>query len=128
MTPPVLHHAHLLCRDLEPMLAFWTGALGATLVRRRKFGADDGAELDLGAHPAMLFLRQIAPDAHERTLPCFGYDHLGMTVTDMDAALEEILKHPLASLHTPPASGTLKFAFIKGPENVLVELVEKPAA
>jgi hypothetical protein len=128
MNTPVLHHTHILCRDLEPMLAFWIEAIGAKLVRRRKFFADDGAELDVGVLPTLIFVRQIAPSANERTLPCLGYDHIGMAVKDMDAALEKILKHPLASLHVKPGmAGTLKYAFVKGPEDILVELMQETA-
>ncbi|MDR1828327.1 MAG: VOC family protein [Methylobacteriaceae bacterium] len=129
MNTPVLHHTHILCRDLELMLKFWTEAIGAKIVRRRKFFDDDGAELDVGALPTLLYVRQIKPGAHERVLPCLGYDHVGMAVKDMDTALEKILRHPLASLHVKPGmAGTLKYAFVKGPDDILVELLQETAA
>ncbi len=32
------HHVHLICKDLEGMINFFTEALGATLVARRNSG------------------------------------------------------------------------------------------
>ena len=36
------HHVHLICKDLEGMINFFTEALDATLVVRKKFGTADG--------------------------------------------------------------------------------------
>jgi len=41
------HHVHIICKDLEKMIAFFTECLGADLARRKKFGTADGASLDL---------------------------------------------------------------------------------
>ena len=42
-----LHHVHLICKDLEGMINFFTDDLGAALVARQKFGTADGASLNL---------------------------------------------------------------------------------
>ena len=39
-------HLHLVCRDLEKMIDFFVGSLGAALIVRKKFGTADGASLD----------------------------------------------------------------------------------
>ena len=39
------HHVHIICKDLEKMIGFFTEGLGADLVRRKKFGTADGASL-----------------------------------------------------------------------------------
>ena len=41
------HHVHIICKDLEQMITFFTDALNAKLVARKKFGTADGASLDL---------------------------------------------------------------------------------
>ena len=42
------HHIHLICRNLDQMINFFSETLEATLVERKKFGPADGAILDLG--------------------------------------------------------------------------------
>ena len=42
-----LHHVHIICKDLEKMIGFFTNDLKANLVRRKKFGTADGASLEL---------------------------------------------------------------------------------
>lgn len=125
MNTPVFQHVHLLCRDLEPMLQFWTEALGASIVRRRNFGDEPGAELSLGSQDVLLYVRRVSPPCNSPVPPASGYEHIGMSVKNLDAALETILKHPLVSVHTPPTvKGKLYVCFIQGPEGVLVELME----
>jgi len=41
------HHVHIICKDLEKMIGFFTEGIGADLVRRKKFGTADVASLDL---------------------------------------------------------------------------------
>ena len=41
-----LHHVHLICLDLEKMIAFFEDAIDAKFVEHRKFGTADGAVLD----------------------------------------------------------------------------------
>ena len=41
------HHVHLICKDLEGMINFFTEAVGAILFTLKKFGTADGASLDL---------------------------------------------------------------------------------
>ncbi len=40
------HHVHIICKDLEQMISFFTDAIGAGLIARRKFVTADGASLD----------------------------------------------------------------------------------
>ena len=41
------HHVHIICKDLEGMIAFFTEVLAARLIDRRKVGTADGASLEL---------------------------------------------------------------------------------
>jgi catechol 2,3-dioxygenase-like lactoylglutathione lyase family enzyme len=43
------HHVHIVCKDLEKMIRFFTEVLEAKLIARKKFGTADGASLDLNA-------------------------------------------------------------------------------
>ena len=88
-----LHHLHLICKDLEGMIGFFTEALGATLIAKKKFGTADGASLDLQGTAVNLRVARededIAGDASRTT---FGYDHLGLLVDDVDAAYQDLKK------------------------------------
>jgi catechol 2,3-dioxygenase-like lactoylglutathione lyase family enzyme len=57
------HHLHIICKDLEQMITFFTDALNAKLVIRRKFGTADGASLDLQGItinlPTKIYLKEV---------------------------------------------------------------------
>jgi len=118
---------HLICRDLEGMIRFFTEVLGARLVLRRKFGTADGASLDLNG--ATINLRSAREDetVDEASGTRYGYDHLGVEVDDFGKAYED-LKARGFEFYTPiQESHGIRFAFFKGPENIRVELVQRIA-
>ncbi|MDR1828461.1 MAG: VOC family protein [Methylobacteriaceae bacterium] len=129
MSTPVFHHVHVLCRDLEAMIAFWTEGLGGKVIKRRDFFGDPGAELDIGSGTVLLYLRQVKADGHETDLKSpLPYNHVGLRVDNVDKALEKALTLPGTSVHTPAKdAGDLRIAFVYGPENVLVELIAAKA-
>ena len=123
MIKPVLEHMHLQCADLEPMIAFWTQAMGATLLRRRNYGQAKGALLDIGAS-APLALKEV-PCQKEATVPAC-IEHLGFLVDDLEAACAHMLTHPGVTQDVPPfQSENFLCTFMKGPENVRVELIQR---
>lgn len=125
MIKPALDHMHLQCAALEPMIAFWTEAMGATLVRRRKYGEADGALLDIGAS-APLALKEV-PCQHEAVMPAC-IEHLGFVVEDLEAACAHILKHPgVTQVVAPFRSENFLCTFLQGPENIRVELIQELA-
>lgn len=127
----VFQHLHLFCRDLEPMVAFWVEAFGAKLVKRRKMGAADGAELLL-TDTLRLFIRGTSPvdtnaiDASNDTSVRFSsFDHVGYTINNMDGVLAFLAKRDDATVTRQPfISGQNRCAFIRGPEGIHIELVE----
>ena len=88
-----LHHIHLICRDLEKMLSFFTDALGANLVARRKFGTADGATLDLqGIDINLRVVRADEEISDHKSLSTYGYDHIGLEVEDIHAACDDLTR------------------------------------
>ena len=86
-----LHHVHLICKDLEEMLSFFTGVIGADLIERRNFGTAKGAVMDLQGSTINLRLARedeeiVDPGSRSR----FGYDHLGLEVDDLDAVHKDL--------------------------------------
>ena len=120
------NHLHIICSDLEKMITFFIETLGATLTVRKKFGAADGASLDL--HGTTINLRvsredeEMAGDAHHAR---FGYDHIGLTVEDVDAAHEELARQGFSFFMPPTDIPGLRIAFFKGPDGITVELVQQ---
>jgi catechol 2,3-dioxygenase-like lactoylglutathione lyase family enzyme len=119
------HHLHLICSSLADTEDFFTGMLGAKLIRRRKFGTADGALLDLnGITISLRTAREgdnIASDASQER---YGYDHLGLAVEDLDAAYEELKGKGVTFSVLPKDVENAKIAFLKGPDNITIELIQ----
>lgn len=120
------HHLHMICKDLERMIDFFSETLGATLLGRRKFGTADGASLDL--HGTTVNLRVAREDedmAGDASRTTFGYDHIGLQVPDVDAAFEELKEKGFSFFMEPKDIPNLRIAFFKGPEDITIELVQE---
>lgn len=121
------HHAHILASDLNVMVAFLVDALGATVVRYRKFRAANGVILDLnGAH---IYIREPEPGEDvslAAPMSVFGWEHLGLEVDDIDAAAQKLEKHGGTFLvrPRPSSTGKGKIGYFTGPDNVLFELIQ----
>ena len=118
------HHIHVICGDLAASEAFFAN-LGAALVERRKFGTADGAILDLGGtHIYLRTRREGDALTGDSTNPRFGYDHLGVQVDDLDAAHKALSAKGYKFFLTPQQQGQMRIAFLKGPDNITVELIQ----
>jgi lactoylglutathione lyase len=74
----------------------------------------------------------IAPAHHDEPtavpprFPYYGIEHIGLTVDDIDAAVAD-LRYKGADIFVGPmeySAGT-RLAFIRGPEGVVVEIVQR---
>ena len=120
-----LHHVHLICRDLEGMIRFWTENLGAELVLRRTFGTAEGATLDLAGTRFNLRLPKADEGLREgENGSRFGYDHVAFEVTDMAEAGKRLTRGGYPFITGPVDRGNRISAFIRGPEGILIELME----
>jgi glyoxylase I family protein len=119
------HHLHLVCSDLPKTEAFFTKDLGATLVKHRKFGTADGAVLDVHGVGINLRARRDG-DAitGDSTSPRYGYDHLAFEVDDVDAAYKELTGKGFVFLAPPQQALDMKVAFFRGPDNIMIEIVQ----
>jgi len=119
------HHVHLICKDLEQMISFFTETIGANLLARRKFGTADGASIDLGGTTINLRVaredEEMIGDASQTS---YGYDHIGLEVEDIEAA-HKVLSERGCTFFIPPREiPGMKIAFFKGPEDVTVEILQ----
>jgi catechol 2,3-dioxygenase-like lactoylglutathione lyase family enzyme len=121
-----LHHLHLICKDLEKMIDFFSDALGATLLGRKKFGTADGASLDLqGTTVNLRVAREDEEMAGDASRTTYGYDHLGLQVDDIEAAYQDLKKRGISFFMEPKDIPDLRIAFFKGPEDITIELVQE---
>ena len=120
-----LNHIHLVCRDLQQMIDFFTQTFDASLITMKQFGGADGASLDLSG--VMINLR--VTQENEKILDSgktYGYHHIGINVDDIDAKYEDLKGKGYAfSVAPKDIDETLRIAFFDGPENVTLELLQK---
>jgi catechol 2,3-dioxygenase-like lactoylglutathione lyase family enzyme len=66
------------------------------------------------------------PTAPAPRFPYYGVEHIGLTVDDVDAAVAELRENG-ADIAIGPLtrSAGLRLAFVRGPEGVMVELVQR---
>jgi catechol 2,3-dioxygenase-like lactoylglutathione lyase family enzyme len=120
-----LHHLHIICRDLEKMITFFTETLEAKLVMRKKFGTADGASLDLqGTTVNLRVSREDETIVGDASQSSYGYDHIGLQVEDIETAYTELQAQGFSFLVPPTDIPDLKMAFFKGPEDITIELVQ----
>src|ERR1700730_8522632 len=92
-------------------------ALSGTAAHHHAAGRPDRA--DRAAAPARSHCDAAA-------FPHYGLEHIGLTVDDVDAAVEE-LRARGAEIAIGPLTRNpgLRLAFIRGPEGIMIELVQR---
>lgn len=137
-----IRHTGLVVNDLDAALHFWCDVMGFTVAKRMD---ESGPFID-----AMMGLKDVrvttakltAPDGRMLELLRFhshpdrpqwdgkpystGFTHIALTVDDLDALMPRLEKAGV-SFPAPPQSspdGYAKVTYARGPEGVLIELVE----
>jgi catechol 2,3-dioxygenase-like lactoylglutathione lyase family enzyme len=137
-----VRHVGLVVSDLPKALNFWCELMGFVVVSMME---ECGPHID-----AMMGLKDIrvttakltAPDSNLLELLCFhshpdnptwegkpystGFTHIALTVSNMDEIYQRLQKNGVIFPAEPQFSpdGKVKVIYAKGPENVLIELVE----
>ncbi|HVY18429.1 MAG TPA: VOC family protein [Rhodopila sp.] len=125
-------HIHYRTADAEAIATFFERFFGASVKRdvyppgtlypgQKRIAIDAGGQRILLApkHPD-------DPTAAAPPFPYFGLEHVGFTVDDVDAACEE-LRAQGADIAIGPLTRSpgLRLAFVRGPEGIMVEIVQK---
>jgi catechol 2,3-dioxygenase-like lactoylglutathione lyase family enzyme len=120
-----LHHIHLLCSDLEVTIRFFTEILGATLIERKKFMNAPGASLDLnGTTINLRIAREDEKVLKEEALQRYGYNHIGLSVADIEDAYRRLTDKGYVFSIPPKEVGKNRIAFFNGPDNITIELLQ----
>ena len=122
----VFDHIHLFTGDVEATAAFYERMFGAEVVRTTAQGKP---RVDLKLGGANIFILDVSGDpkaiagaAH----PHRGLDHFGLEVKDIDAVCAD-LKAKGATFSREPTTirPGVRIAFVVGPDNASIELLER---
>jgi lactoylglutathione lyase len=125
-------HVHLRSADPDAMGRFFETMFGAEVKRDiyppgTLYPGQMRVSMRLGGQKVL-----VAPaHPHDPTtaapqFPYYGVEHIGLTVDDVDAACAE-LREKGAEIAIGPLTRNpgLRLAFVRGPEGVMVELVQR---
>jgi catechol 2,3-dioxygenase-like lactoylglutathione lyase family enzyme len=120
-------HVHLRSPDPEATAQFYERMFGAEVLRSVQQGKP---RVDLNLGGLNVFIAQAMGDkiGAAPTSPYLGLDHIGLTVAGIDAAVAE-LKAKGAEFTMEPTTirPNVRIAFLRGPQGVSIELVDRNA-
>ncbi len=122
-------HMHLRSPDPEATAAFYERNLGATAVRTMQ---DGKPRIDLKLGGANIFIAKVEPGSGVNPPPATPYqglDHFGLRVTGIDAVVAELKQKGVEFTMEPTTIRPgVRIAFLRAPEGVSIELLERTPA
>ena len=122
-------HIHLRSPDPEATAQYYERMFGAEIIRSMQQGQP---RIDLKLGGANIFIAPVTPGDGVNsapTTPYQGLDHFGLLVNDIDRVASE-LKAKGAQFTKEPTTVRpgVRVAFIRGPEGVSIEILDRNAA
>ena len=123
-------HVHLRSPDPDATAEYYRRMFGAEVIKSVMSNGLERTDIRLGG--VMMFIAKVPPDAYLMQKPngsFVGLDHLGLRVNNIDAVCEE-LKAKGAEFTVEPKTirPGVRIAFVRGPEGVLIEILDRDAA
>jgi catechol 2,3-dioxygenase-like lactoylglutathione lyase family enzyme len=130
MTEFAYDHVHLRSPDPDATAAYYERMFGAKVIKSVMSNGIERTDMNLGG--VMIFIAQTPPDAglsDKQEGTYVGLDHLGLRVKNIDAVCDE-LKAKGAEFTVEPKTirPGVRIAFVRGPQNVLIELLDRDVA
>jgi len=117
-------HTHLTSPEPEKVVEFYTQVMGAKVTREIETAGMRMIDLDLGGIPVRISGATAADDACKGLQ--FGLHHLGLEVNNMGEVAAELKSKGVEFVVEPTQiKPGVKTTFIKAPDNVLFELIER---
>ena len=121
-------HIHLRTTDPEGTARWYERMLGAEVIRTMQQGKP---RIDLKLGGARVFIAPVAPGDGVNPAPVTPYqglDHIGLSVTGLDAIAAE-LKAKGVEFTKPPQTPRpgIRICFLRGPQGISIELLERDA-
>jgi catechol 2,3-dioxygenase-like lactoylglutathione lyase family enzyme len=127
MTQFTFDHIHLRSPDPEATAVFYERMFGAEVLRSTQQG-EPRVDIRLGGQ--IIFIAPIKGEntAPPPSMPYRGLEHIGLAVTGLDQVVVE-LKAKGAEFTMEPTAirSDIRICFLRGPENVAIELLERSA-
>lgn len=122
-------HVHLRTADPEATARWFERMLGAKVLRSMQQGKP---RIDLELGGGRIFLAEVAPGGGVNpapVTPCLGLDHFGLKVAGVDAFAAELKAKGVEFIREPatPRPG-IRLCFIRGPEGISIELLDRNEA
>lgn len=118
-------HIHLVCSNMEATERFFIEMFEAGPLGRTSFGSAPGSKLKL--ENIQIWLRGLKEGElieEDSTRAKYGYNHIGITVDNLDETYRNLSARGIEFSVSPREASNGRLAFIKGPDNITIELFE----
>lgn len=126
---PRLLHTMIRVYDLDASLAFYTGVLGMSLLRRQDYpdGQFTLAFVGYGDESSGAVIELTHNWGHERYTLGDGFGHIALGVTDIYAACDAIAAQggKVVRAPGPMKHGSTIIAFVEDPDGYKIELIQR---
>ena len=128
MTTFTYDHIHLRSPDPEKTAAYYQRMFGAEVIRTMQEGQP---RIDLKLGGQNIFIAPVPPNSSVNpppVTPYQGLDHFGLRVTDIDKVVADLkAKGAEFTMELNAPRPNIKICFIRGPEGVSIEVLERKA-
>jgi len=130
MTEFAYDHVHLRSPDPEETARYYQRMFGAEIIKSVQSDGRERVDMNLGG--VMMFIAKVEADqtlVGKQDNSYVGLDHLGLRVRDIDDVCGE-LKAKGAEFTVEPKTirPGVRIAFVRGPQNVLIEILDRDVA
>jgi lactoylglutathione lyase len=119
-------HIHLRSTNPEATAAYYERMFGAEVLRTMQQGKP---RIDLKLGGANIFIAPVAPDSGVNpppVTPYQGLDHFGLSVSGIDAIVADLkAKGAVFTMEPTTIRPGVRIAFLRGPEGVSIELLDR---
>ncbi|MDO8671038.1 MAG: VOC family protein [Dehalococcoidia bacterium] len=126
MSEYVFDHLHFKSSDVDVTAKFLSDNFGGQEMYRRSLRGAPTIGMNVGGQDILIIgnfpEEPVLSDSTERR---YGLDHFGFLVKDINVAYEELTGKGLKFSGPPIDLGSLKFAFVLGPDNIRIEIVQR---
>ena len=115
-------HVHVVARDMDASVAFYTEALGFTLLRRVRFGPDGSRQLCYIGLGGMMI--ELVQPGHADAFQGTEARPLGISVDDLDATIAQFKEAGIEVVNEPGRAFSFggRQAVIRDPSGLLIEV------
>ncbi|SCW81226.1 Catechol 2,3-dioxygenase [Sphingobium faniae] len=123
-----IDHFHLFTQDVHATARWYRNMFGMRATTRTQSNGKPRVDLELDG--IMLYVAELPAssprEARRYFGPLAGLEHLGLTVDDIDMAVEELRAKGAEILLEPmEVRPDVRIAFVKGPDDVRIELLHR---